>query len=151
MSLKEYLGDTRVVVDRGQDGKAGRLCPLPTELIGGDTYMRQQMFHVTSISDRVAHPDIFLTIPCSQERKEMNVLLFLRRTAPDRPDMCSGDFQFKLQALLHMVNNDDMFEKTFACISVIEFQNRGLPHANCIFSATEIWGRCLIILIILTE
>lgn len=52
--LRDYLGDTGAAVDDGEDWRAGRLFVLPTTIIGEDRYMRQQMFDIIAISNKVA-------------------------------------------------------------------------------------------------
>ena len=59
------------IEDEGVNWRAGRMFVLPTTYIGGDRYMRQQMYDMIAVSNKVGQPDIFLTMTCNPNWKEI--------------------------------------------------------------------------------
>lgn len=63
--LQEQLGDPNRTGNEANDMRAGRLIVLPSTHIGGDRYMRHQMQDIISMSNKLGHPHIFLTVTCN--------------------------------------------------------------------------------------
>ena len=132
-ALREALGYSGRMQDEADIVRAGRLFILPSTYIGGDRYMRQQLHDIIAISNKVGHPDIFLTMTCNPQWPEILRSLPPGQTPQDRPDLCARVFHMELRALLSFVLDEKYYGQVVAHVSVIEFQKRGLPHAHCIF------------------
>lgn len=136
--LTEYLRDKGEAVDEGENCWAGRLIVLPTTFTGGESYMTQQIFDIIAISKKAGHPDIFFTMNCNPKRKETTKAVLPGQMAPDRPDKCTRRSHLKLEALLHIMNNQDLFGNTVSLVRISEFQKRRLLHTHCIFSVDRV-------------
>ena len=75
-------------------------------------------------------PDLFVTFTCNTKWPEITRSLLPHQTANDRPDLIARVFKLKLDALLFDIKKNNIFGRTIACIHVVEFQKRGLPHAH---------------------
>lgn len=89
------------------------------------------MLDNVTISKNVSHPDIISTMTANPKYKKITGALLPRRTSPDRRNICFRVFQPEPEALVLMVNNDDLFENTAACVRIIDSQKRRLPRAHC--------------------
>lgn len=78
-----------------------------------------------------------LSMTCNLKSKEITKALFPAQVTLDRPDIRTRDFQLKLESLLHMVYNKELFGTTVAWIKVIEFQKHGVLRAHCIFLGVQ--------------
>ena len=132
-SLREALGDSGRMQDEADVVRAGRLFILPSTHVGGDRYMRQQLHDIIAISNKVGHPDVFLTMTCNPRWPEITRSLLPGQTAQDRPDLCARVFFVKVRALMQFVIEEKYFGEVVAHVRVTEFQKRGLPHVHCIF------------------
>ena len=75
-------------------------------------------------------PDLFITMTCNQHWEEIQRELRKGETARDRPDIVARVFKQKKDQLLKDINSSKVFGKVPACLWVIEFQKRGLPHVH---------------------
>ncbi len=132
-ALRELLGDSGGPNDESEAARSGRLVVLPSTYIGGERYMRQKMHDIIATSNKMGHPDIFLTMTCNPNWPEIREALLPGQSSQNRPDPCPRVFNLKLKALMEAVINDKIFGEVVAHVRVIEFQKRGLPHAHCIF------------------
>ncbi len=95
--------------------------------------MRQKMHDIIATSNKMRHPDIFLSMTCNPNWTEVRRSLVPRQSPRDRLDLSARVFSLKLKALIEAVIKDKIFGEVVAHVRVIEFQKRGLPHAHCIF------------------
>lgn len=51
--------------------------------------------------------------------------------------ICAQVFCSKIRAMRTYIKNGEIFGEVGAHVRVIEFQNRGFPHAQCIFLLNE--------------
>ncbi len=137
-TLREQLGDPGGPSDESEAVRAGRLVILPSTYVGGERYMRQKMHDIIATSNKLGHPDIFLTMTCNPNWPEILRSLLPGQTPKDRPDLCARVFKLKLKALMETVIRDKIFGEVVAHVRVIEFQKRGLPHAHCIFILDQV-------------
>ncbi len=136
-ALRELLGESGVPNDESEAVRSGRLDVLPSTYIGGERYMRLKMHDVIATSNKMGHPDIFLTMTCNPNWPEIRRCLLPRQSPQDRPDLCARVFSLNLKAFIEAVIKDKIFGEVVAHFRVIEFQKRGLPHAHCIFTLDQ--------------
>ena len=105
---------------------------LPSTHVGGERYMRQKMHDIIATSNKLGHPDIFLTMTCNPNWPEITRSLFSVQTAKERPDLCARVFRLKRKAAMETVVKHQLFGNVEAHVRVIDVQKRGLPHAHCI-------------------
>lgn len=109
---------------------------LCSTYVGGDRYIRQNMHETTAISNKVRYSDIFLTMKCSPQCPEIRMAWLLGQSATNRSDLAARVVRIKLKALIAFIIDEKEFGHVEAYVSVIEFQNRGLPRARFIFFMT---------------
>ncbi len=66
-ALRELLGDSEGRNDASEAVRSGRLVVLPCTSIGGERYVRQKMHNIIATSNKMGHPDIFVTMTCNPE------------------------------------------------------------------------------------
>ena len=137
-ALRESIGDSVRAEDEGDAVRAGRLFILPSTYIGVDRYMRQQMHDIIAISNQIGHPDIFLTMTGNPSWLEITRALLPSQPPQDRPGLCTRVFRPKMKDLMSLVIDEEVFGTVVAHVRVIEFQKRGLPHAQVIFFLDEV-------------
>ncbi len=64
-ALRELLADSGGPNNESEAVRTGRLVVLPSTYIGGERYMRQKMHDIIATSNKMGHPDIFLTMTCN--------------------------------------------------------------------------------------
>ncbi|XP_012856992.1 PREDICTED: uncharacterized protein LOC105976260 [Erythranthe guttata] len=119
-------------VSRGEKrgGEVGKRIVLPASFIGGPRDMRRIYLDALALVQRFGKPDLFITMTCNPEWKEIQENLYAGQQAQDRPDLTSQVFRAKLQDLKDQLFKKEIFGKVAAHVHVIEFQKRGLPHAH---------------------
>ena len=77
-------------------------------------------------------PDYFITLTCNPRWKEITDELLEGQGPEDCPDIVSRVFKLKLRSLLHDLYYGfaHVLGKMIALIYVIEWQERGSPHAH---------------------
>lgn len=95
--------------------------------------MRQDMYDIIAVSNRLGHSDIFLTTSCSPNWLEIKVPVFEPKPQ-NKPDITSGDFRIKLRALYGISIDEQDVSKVIAYISVIEFHKGSLTYVYHFFS-----------------
>ena len=73
--------------------------------------MRQKMHDIIATSNKLGHPDIFLTMTCNPNWPEIRRSLLPGQSAQDRPDMCARVFRLNLKALMEAVVKMKSLEK----------------------------------------
>ena len=81
-----------------------------------------------SIVHRYGKPDLFITMTCYPNWKEISENFEHYETAIDRPDIIVKVFHQKVQEFKELVIKRGVLGKCIADTYVIEFQKRGLPH-----------------------
>lgn len=110
--------------------KIGKRIVLPGSFIGGPRDMRRRYLDAMALVQRFGKPDLFITMTCNSEWKEIRDELLSGQQPQDRPDLTSRVFRAKLQDLKDQLFKKEIFGKVAAYVYVIEFQKRGLPHAH---------------------
>ncbi|XP_062182113.1 uncharacterized protein LOC133886419 [Phragmites australis] len=75
-------------------------------------------------------PNIFLTMTCNPNWEEITHELEHGQIPQDRPDLIVRVFKAKLEELKKQLFEKHMLGKVQAYVYVVEFQERGLPHAH---------------------
>ena len=80
------------------------------------------------------HPDLFITITCNPQWREIQENLLPGQDATNRPDLVARVFKGKLKQLLWDLKQGQCLGRVVARVHVVEFQKRGLPHAHILIS-----------------
>jgi hypothetical protein len=107
---------------------------LPATFIGSnrDLFARYHdaMAMLRQVSDN-GRADFFVTFTCNPKWPEL--VDALRGAKPaDRPDLVARVFMRKLAQLEDLLKNQNVLGYVIGCVRVIEYQQRGLPHAHLI-------------------
>jgi hypothetical protein len=93
----------------------GRKIVLPASFTGGTRYMFDRSQDAIAICKRFGYPDLFITITCNSNWREIRDLLQQRNLkASDRPDIVCRVFKMKLDTLMDDLKNDELFGKVDA-------------------------------------
>lgn len=97
-----------------------------------------------AIVRRFGPPDLFLTMTCNPEWKEVQDALryqykgmTLQQLCNYRPDIIIRVFERKAKMLIDDIMNKQIFGKALAYVAVIEFQKRGLPHLHLLVTLAK--------------
>lgn len=138
--LYSGMQDALSAVDEEIDlNDLGQRFILPSSYIGGPRHMQQRYQDSMAIARHFNHCDIFLTMTCNPQWKEITQELRPGESHWDRPDLVARVFQLKKKALLERIYKHGIFGNTAAYIYTIEFQKRGLPHMHSIIILSEAW------------
>ena len=75
-------------------------------------------------------PDLFITMTCNPNWREIRDNLLPDQQALYRPDICARVFHLKKEYLISLISKKKYFGEVSAHVHVVEFQKRGLPHAH---------------------
>ena len=90
-----------------------------------------------SIVNRYGKDDLFITMTCNPNWKEISKNLEHYETALDRPDIVVKVFHQKVQEFKKLVIKRGVLGKCIAYTYVIEFQKRGLFHMHLLLFLDE--------------
>ena len=116
--------------DKSDMSNIGRRIILPSSFKGGPRNMHQLYQNAMALIRRYGKPDLFLTVTCNINWKEIQENLKVGESAFNRPDLCARVFKLKLNEFMDDIIKNKIFGKIISNIEVIEFQKRGLPHAH---------------------
>ncbi|KAL6650338.1 hypothetical protein ACP70R_009263 [Stipagrostis hirtigluma subsp. patula] len=117
-------------VGEGRACAVGKGIVLSTSFIGGPRDMRRRYMDAMALVWKFGKPDIFLTMTCNPSWDEIKRELYPGQVPQDRPDLIVRVFRAKLEAMKNSLFQDDILGKVRACMYVVEFQKRDLPHAH---------------------
>ena len=80
-------------------------------------------------------PDLFITMTCNPAWPEICKLKV--QLGEDRPDLCARVFNLILKALIEDLTKTCIFGSDDSYLFVVEFLNRGLPHAHILIILSE--------------
>jgi len=92
--------------------------------------MRRWYLDAISLVQQFGKADLFITMTCNPDWKEIKDGLKDWQVAQDRPDLIARVFRAKLKDLKEQLLKNHIFGKLAGRVNVIEFQKRGLPHAH---------------------
>ena len=75
-------------------------------------------------------PDMFITFTCNPQGKDIQNALLPSQSASDHRDLTSQVFYQKFKDMMHLILKGAVFGDVVGHVSMIEFQNKGLPHAH---------------------
>lgn len=83
--FRELLGG----VSRTEDelNLVRRLFIQPSLFVGSDWYMLQEMYDTIGVSNKIRHPDIFLTVMCNPNSPDICCAFLPGQTPKDRPEL----------------------------------------------------------------
>eukprot|EP00664_Eupelagonemidae_sp_cell27_P000053 gene53-9646_t len=154
--LEHYCEDIEAGMGAEAD-KPGRIL-LPSSHTGSKRQMWTLFQNACSLSLRKKKATFFDTMTCNPQWEEIKECLHPGQTALDRPDICARVFKHKLDRVLHAISSGKWHTRwrhrldtahsvwsatcTKECLEdvrlvwrvyVIEFQQRGLPHAHIVY------------------
>lgn len=118
-------------------GRIGKIVILPSTFVGSPRYMMQNYQDAMAIVRKYGKPDLFITMTCNPNWREIKNNLLPNQAAHDRPDLCARVFHLKKNHLLTLIKKKNFFGKAIAHVHVVEFQKRGLPHAHILVTLKE--------------
>ena len=75
-------------------------------------------------------PDLFITLTCHPNWREIRDNLLPGQQDSGRPDICARVFHLKKEYLISLITEKQYFGEVSAHVHVVELQKRGLPHAH---------------------
>jgi hypothetical protein len=118
--------------------KAGKMVILPSSFLGSPRSMQQNYQDAMALVRKFGKPDLFLTMTCNPQWREITENLQSWQRPEYRPDLITRVFNLKLKELMKDLLKRQVLGQVVAFIYVIEFQKRGLPHAHlCIILRDE--------------
>ena len=106
----------------------GKMVILPSSIRGSSRPIQQNFLESMTICQNFGKPDLFLTMTCNRNWKEITENLNENENAIDRSDIVTRVFHEKVNILKDELLKKNIFGEVIAFIYVIEFQKRGLPH-----------------------
>ena len=103
---------------------------LPSTFVDFPRYMMQNYHDAMAIVRSKGKPDLFITIKCNPNWREIRDNLFPGQQTSDRQDICARVFHLKKERLILLITKKKYFGDVSAHVHVVEFQKRGLPHAH---------------------
>ncbi|XP_071901036.1 uncharacterized protein [Coffea arabica] len=119
-----------IAAGKSEGKQVGRRVYLPSSFIGGLRDMRRRYVDAMALVQKFGKPNLFITMTCNTQWKEIQENLKYGESAQERPDLVSRVFRAKFEMLKAEILKKKLFGEVAACIHVIEFQKRGLPHAH---------------------
>ncbi|TKR88260.1 hypothetical protein L596_012531 [Steinernema carpocapsae] len=133
---------------------------IPQHVPGSPRYLRQKFKNAVALSNKLGHPDLFITFTASAKWKEFKENIPKGETFADHPFLVAEVFMKKLKQLLKDIcgtrptenaatrkkrktehKNRTLKKGIFGEVSwyvySIEFQQRGLPHAHIVISLAD--------------
>lgn len=83
--------------------------------------MKQRMFGIIAIVNKVGNPNIFMTMTSSLQWEKVGESVFSEQKAQGRPSVCARSFQTNYKVLLSMTYNKGLIKNTLELVEVIEF------------------------------
>ncbi|XP_060973322.1 uncharacterized protein LOC115695347 isoform X2 [Cannabis sativa] len=136
--LYQGIVDTITLGERDASNVVKRII-LPSSFIGGPRDMRKRYMEAMALVQCYGKPDIFLTMTCNPNWKEITNELCQHEESHNRPDLVARVFHAKLEELKDRLFKKEIFGKVAAYVYVIEHQKRGLPHAHFLIILKRDW------------
>ena len=131
--LVDYLENAANTID----GKVGRMVILPSSFIGSPRNMIQNYQDSMAVVRKYGKPDLFITMTCNPNWREITENLLPGQVAADRPDLCARVFDIKKKYLIDIITRQHFFGEYAAYVYVVEFQKRGLPHIHLLVTLKQ--------------
>ncbi|KYN21838.1 ATP-dependent DNA helicase PIF1, partial [Trachymyrmex cornetzi] len=131
--LIDYLANTA----NNNDAHIGKMIILPSTFIGSPRNMLQHYQDAMAIVRKYEKPDLFITMTCNPNWREIRENLLPNQQPADRPDICARVFNIKKNYLIDIIVRQKFFGEVLAYVYVIEFQKRGLPHIHLLVTLKQ--------------
>ncbi|KYM98545.1 ATP-dependent DNA helicase PIF1 [Cyphomyrmex costatus] len=131
--LKDYMQ----TVANNLNGRIGKMIILPSTFIGSPRNMLQNYQDAMAIVTKYGKPDLFITMTCNPQWREIQENLLFGQQASDRPDICARVFNIEKDYLIDIITKQKFFGEVAAFVYVIEFQKRGLPHIHLLITLKQ--------------
>ena len=105
--------------------QVGKIVILPSTFVGSPRYMMQNYQDAMAIVHMKEKPDLFITMMCHPNWREIKGNLLPGQQNSDRPDICARVFHLKKEYLFSLMTKKKYFGEVSAHIHVVEFQKRG--------------------------
>lgn len=118
----DLLNGLQEAVELGDNDprKAGQRVILPDSFTGSPRYMFNNCQDAMAICKRFSYPDLFITITCNQNWKEIKDFVSQRGlSASDKPDIICRVFKMKLDQMMTDFKKIEMFGKVTASMFTI--------------------------------
>ncbi|XP_044019515.1 uncharacterized protein LOC122859897 [Aphidius gifuensis] len=112
------------------DNHVGKMVILPSSFTGSPCNMLQYYQDAMAIVRKFGKPDLFITMTCSPNWREIKENLLPGQIASDRPDIVSKVFDIKKNELITVIKKQQLFGKVPAFVYVVKYQKRGLLHVH---------------------
>lgn len=132
-----FVGDDGddMTEDGNEQGERPRRFFLPSSYTGSNRHLKKLAANALALVGGRGKPTIFITLTCNPRWPEIVRELLRGQTAFDRPDVTCRVFHTKLQLVLKLIRQGEIFGTGHPVeyeLRVIEFQFRGLPHAHVV-------------------
>ncbi|KAL3813122.1 hypothetical protein ACJIZ3_014390 [Penstemon smallii] len=136
---ESYQGiiDSLLIDGQVDPSQIGQKVILPSSFIGGPRDMCRRYVNAMALVQKYGKPDLFLTMTCNPQWKEILDNLLPSEKSHDRPDLIARVFKAKLEELKDDIVRKKIFGDVAAYVYVIEYQKRGLPHAHWLIILAE--------------
>ncbi|XP_070510417.1 uncharacterized protein [Cardiocondyla obscurior] len=136
LRIETYQGliDYMQNVTNNSNKRIGKMVVLPSSFIGSPRNMLQNYQDAMAIVTKYGKPDLFITMTCNPNWREIQENLLPGQQPSDRPDICARVFNIKKDYLIDSIVKQKMFGETAAYVYVIEFQKRRLPHIHLLIT-----------------
>ncbi|XP_044019589.1 uncharacterized protein LOC122860013 [Aphidius gifuensis] len=119
------------------DRQVGKMIILPPTFTGSPRNMLQHYQDAMAVVRKFGKPDLFITMTCNPNWREIKENLLLGQTPSDRPDLVSRVFDIKKDEFVKKIVKENIFGEILAYVFVIEYQKRGLPHGHFLFTLKQ--------------
>jgi hypothetical protein len=108
---------------------------LGDNVCGSKRHLKKQAINGLHIVSHFGPSHIFATLTCNKNWPEFKEVLWPDSDVFDMPALVAEVFHARLQAFLHNLRQGKYFggDTTVFIIRVIEYQERGLPHAHIVY------------------
>ncbi|XP_043266624.1 uncharacterized protein [Venturia canescens] len=124
--LVDYLDTTA----HAADARVGKIVILPSTFSGSPRNMMQHYQDAMGIVRKFGKPDLFITMTCNPNWREIKENLLPGQQPSDRPDLSARVFDMKKKHLLDLIVRKKFFGESNAFVYTIESQKRGLLHIH---------------------
>ncbi|XP_044005848.1 uncharacterized protein LOC122850854 [Aphidius gifuensis] len=119
------------------NGSVGKIVILPSTFTGSPRNMLQHYQDAMAIVRKFGKPDLFITMTCNPNWREIKENLLDGQTASDRPDIVSRVFEIKKNELIKKIVKENLFGEIQAYVYAVEYQKRGLLHVHALFTLKQ--------------
>ena len=128
------LEDHLNTIAHNADARVGRIVVLPASFSGSPRNMMQHYQDAMGIVRKFGKPNLFITMTCNPNWREIRENLRPGQQLSDRPDLTARVFDMKKKHLLDVITRKAFFGDTKAYVYTIESQKLGLLHIHLLVS-----------------